>query len=339
MPQDRLSKLYARRIDPTVAKAGLLHEVYHRLHATDSVRYVVGAMQPIDPEYTATTYAEANRVSNQLSNRLATGCDYEFQGSVTNDTHIRAKSDIDLLALIQRFYTLEHPQIPTYPYQGDPIQDLTQLRNEIIAALTAAFPEATVRKDGTKSIPVEGGSLRRRVDVVPANWYDTNHYANTGLKTYRGVQILDTSTLSRTINTPFVHNARIEQKDAATGGGLRKAARLMKSLKYDRETIDLTSYDIVSLAYNIPPEQLYVPQGAELTLLASCVSYCEYLNQDHVARSALRVPDGHRAIFCEGHATVQGFSQLTLELQSLASDVLQENARSFRKLAEARVAY
>lgn len=106
----RLDKLRARRIEEPIvfdAAARLPNEVYTRIAQTDSVKYVVGAMQPIDPRYTKNTYAAAERVWNQLDSHLTIGCDREYQGSVTNDTHIKAKSDIDVLLLIQHFVTLE----------------------------------------------------------------------------------------------------------------------------------------------------------------------------------------------------------------------------------------
>lgn len=175
----RLDRLAARRTDPTVTNARLLNEVYKRVDQSDSVRYVVGAMQPIDPAYTENTFAQAERVCNQLGNRLTIECESEYQGSVTNDTHIKAQSDIDVLMLIDKFFTVEPPQKPQNPYKGDPIQDMLDLRAEIIEALEQAFPEATVDYSGGKSVSIEGGSLRRKVDVVPANWYNTNQYAET----------------------------------------------------------------------------------------------------------------------------------------------------------------
>jgi len=296
-------------------------------------------MQPIDPEYTKNTYIQAERVSNQLSNRLVEPCDYKYQGSVTNDTHIKARSDIDLLILIQKFFTLEQPQSPSHPYSGDPLQDLVDLRADAEKSLAAAFPKADVDCTGSKSITIEGGSLSRTVDVVPSNWYDTNKYAETKIEMYRGVMILDASVPTRLANTPFLHNAWIDHKDNNTNGGLRKAARLMKSLKYDSESIELSSYDIVSIAFNMPNSSLEHERGMELLLLASCLNYCRQLQSDFQLRSGLDVPDGHRRIFCEGHATELGLNQLVDELETLSNDVLHENQRSFRKLAEARVEY
>lgn len=335
----RLDNLNARRIDSSVENAKLLNESYRSIAQSDSVKYVIGAMQPIDPEYTKNTYAQAERVSNQLSNRLRETCEYKYQGSVTNDTHIKAKSDIDLLVIIGKFFSLEPPQTPKSPYAGNPLQDLLDLRSDAESSLAAAFSQANLDCSGSKSITIKGGSLTRTVDVVPSNWYETNKYAETKKEIYRGVQILDTSVPARLANTPFLHNAWIEHKDNQTGGGLRKAARLMKSLKYDSESIDLSSYDIVSLAFNMQDSSLSYPRGSELLLLSSCLDFCREVQLNDALRNSLKVPDGHRNIFADGHATENCLAQLVNELDALSSDVLRENQRSFRKLAEARVEY
>lgn len=335
----RLDRLNSRRTDSDVVQAKHLNEAYRNIAQSDSVKYVIGAMQPIDPEYTKNTYLQGERVRNQLENRLSEKCEFKYQGSVTNDTHIKAKSDIDLLVIIDKFFTLEKPQEPNSPYKGDPLQDLLDLRKESESSLIQAFPEANVDTSGSKSIAIEGGSLTRKIDVVPSNWYNTNKYAETGNEIYRGVQILDTSGPRRLANTPFLHNAWIDHKDNETNEGLRKACRLMKSLKYDTENIGLSSYDIVSIAFNMPNSYLNMPRGSELGLLSSCLDYCRILQSDSVLRESIDVPDGHRKIFAPGHATTAGLDQLTKELDALANDVLRENQRSFRKLAEARVEY
>ncbi len=335
----RLDNLNLRRYDPDVVEAKLLNESYRNIAQSDSVKYVIGAMQPIDSEYTRNTYKQAERVRSQLESRLTEKCEYKYQGSVTNDTHIRAKSDIDLLVIIDKFFTLEQPQTPKSPYKGNPTQDLLGLRKESEDSLESAFPKATIDKKGSKSISIEGGSLTRKVDVVPSNWYHTNKYAETGNEIYKGVEILDKSVPCRLANTPFLHNAWIEHKDGITSGGLRKACRLMKSLKYDSENVDLSSYDIVSIAFNMYDHKLNLPRGSELGILAACLDYCHDLQANPVLRNSIDVPDGHRKVFSEGHATLAGLNQLTAELESLSDDVLRENYRSFKKLAEARVEY
>lgn len=336
---NRLEKLSNRRLDPEVSSAKLLNEVYRHIEQSESVKYVVGAMQPIDPDYTANTYAEGDRVRDQLDNNLDESCDFHYQGSVTNDTHIKARSDIDLLVIIGKFYTLQKPQVPTHPYKGNPVNDMVGLRANAIGVLQKQFPKVTIDTSGSKSITLEGGSLRRKIDVVPANWYFTNKYAENQNDIYKGVQIFDANTGERIPNTPFLHNALIDLNDKKTRGGIRKAARLMKSLKYDTEEIELSSYDLVSVAYNLPSEWADGTDGLELNILDSCLRFCEYIVTNEEFRNELEVPDGHRKIFAPGHATLDGMGELVYALQELAKDVLQENVRSFTKLAEARIDY
>lgn len=335
----RLEKLGARRIDPSLFTAKLLNESWRSIQQSESVRYVIGAMQPIDPDYTSNTFLQGERVKNQLEKALNPACEYKYQGSTTNDTHIKAASDIDLLVITGKYHGLEPPQVPVNPYKGDPIQDLTTLRSDAEKLLRSAFHAATIDATGSKSISLVGGSLTRKVDVVPANWHNTVKFAETGHDFYRGVEIFDSHAKRRIANTPFLHNQWIEYQDGQTQGGLRKAARLLKSLKYDSESIDLSSYDLVSIAFNIPAASINVPKGNELQILNACHEYVTALSQDQSLRESINVPDGHRKVFAAGYATAKGLEQLKSELDKLSMDVLRENQRSFRKLAEARVAY
>lgn len=336
---NRLNKLSDRRTDPLINSAKLINEVYRSLEQSDAVKYTLGAIQPIDPEYTRATYAEGDRVLNQLEKQLVDKCEYRYQGSVTNDTHIKARSDIDLLTITGKYITLEAPQTPTSPYKGDCIQDLTDLRNNEIDILNRTFPEAQVDVSSSKAISIEGGSLRRKIDVVPSNWFDTNKYAETKDETFRGVQIFDTHTNERIKNTPFLHNHFVDQRDKAVNGNLRKVARLMKSLKYDTDAVDLSSYDIVGIAYNMGDDLLGFGFGHDLALLESSCQYCERLLNDAYLRESLIVPDGHRKVFVIGHATKEALMQMTQQLFTLRDDVISENSRSFQKLQDARVVF
>ena len=337
--QSRLEKMSNRRVDPEITSAKQLNEVYKRLEQSESVKYVIGSMQSIDPEYTRNTFSEGDRVKNQLDEHLTDRCKFRYQGSVTNDTHIKARSDIDLLVILERYHGLEKPQVPKNPYKGNPIEDMSGLRADVINVLQAQFPAVTVDSSGSKSVTLEGGSLRRKIDVVPANWFNTNKYAQNSDEVYRGVEVFDANTHERIPNTPFLHNAIIDAEDQKTNGGIRKAARLMKSLKYDTESINLSSYDIVSIAYQIPTDWVDGTPGHELQVLDSCLRYCEHLVADDEYRNKLKVPDAHRRIFADGHATPEDLVELVHALRGLTNDVLLENARSFKKLADARIEY
>lgn len=343
MATNRIGKLRSRRTDPLI-KTAEMREVYDRISEDESVKYAIGAMQPIDKEYTKNTYEEGDRVKAQLDKSLNTQgaavVEFEYQGSVTNNTHIKAHSDIDLLALHAHFYTIQPPGKPTILYQGDVLTDLKNLRTSCTQVLKSAYPRVTVNDAPGKAISLEGGSLRRKIDVVISNWWDTVEYQTSGLAFQRGVHVFDSKDNIRVENRPFLHNAKIDEKDRLLDGNVRKVARLLKSLKYDADTkVDMSSYDITSIAYRMPEDLMRPAQGAELLLVENARCFLRLLLDDSARRTSLKVPNEMRPIFCSEGASVEGLNQLYKETQELVDDISKGLSRSFRKLAEARVSY
>jgi hypothetical protein len=340
MANNRLERLARRRVDPVIPITKF-REVYERLAEDSAVKYAIGAMQPIDAAYTKRTYEEGDRVQSQLQNGLENypfGADFKYQGSVTSDTHIKAHSDIDLLSIHKAFVMVQKPLEPTRPYQGNPTQDLVNLRSASITILRVAFPQATVDGDGGKAVTISGGSLLRDVDVVIANWLDTLEYRNAGDEDFRSVEIWDNVNQTTIENKPFLHNKRIGQRDDLLNGNLRKVIRLLKSLKYDAETpVRMSSFDIASVAYRMPDNMLAVPAGYDLKLAQNARDFLRYLIENAEIRNSLKVPNELRLIFANGHATLDGLRELYNEINELMSDIEQGLARSFRKLAEARI--
>ena len=332
----RLDKLEARRIDPSI-RTRMAKEVYRTIRDSDSIRYAIGAMQAIDPEYTANTFREGDRVKNQLATHLSETCDFEYQGSTTNDTHVKAKSDIDLLVLLTRWWWAD---TVVNPYKGDVKADMRDLRSDTEEVIADAFPAVTLDNSRPKSIRLAGGSLSRRVDVVPATWYNMPTYLRTGEKAYRGVKIFNRDSGEFISNRPFLFNRRVDEKDRGTLGGMRKATRLMKSLMYDSDRLDMTSFNITSIAYNIPNHMLAFEAPQELRILEACREYCGELQSDPSLRNRIQVPDESRPVFGDdAGATVTQLDELISELAELIVDIFSESARSFKKLAEARVEY
>jgi hypothetical protein len=342
MPTNRLGRLEARRIDPMTASSQD-NEVYKRMAELEAVKYAVGAMQPIDPAYTRNTYAEGDRVCKHLTAGFPeTGINavFRYQGSVTSDTHIRAHSDVDLLTIHTAFFSLEPPLQPLYRYAGDPTSDLTEMRRATVRILRAAFPSVTVDDTKGKAVALSGGSLKRKIDVVAANWFDTVEYNASKTDHLRGIMILDAVKQERITNKPFLHNYRLELRDQQVRGALRKAIRLLKSLKYDADNQpEISSYDIASIVYRMPDHLLAVEKGQELLLVQNCETYLRYLMENAWERGRLAVPNDMRMIFCEGGASEVGLRALHREVVGLLRDITEGLTRSFRKLEKARVHY
>lgn len=249
---------------------------YQFLQVSSVVKYIIGAMLPVSENYTRQIISCRDRVENvlkQMNENIyrSAPLEFKYQGSVSNNTHIRHNSDVDLLAITGNFITLEHPQIPQNPYEGNPVDDLRLLRQNCVNQIQKVMPNVKVDDSGSKSIALTEGSLVVKVDVVPANWFESNKYAETKNSIYKGVQVYNKKQNERILNYPFWFNYLLKQKDASTGGVFKRAVRLLKSIKADMERIEdqeisFSSYGISSLLYSVPNLKYQIGESP-LTLL------------------------------------------------------------------------
>ena len=299
----RVEGLKRRRFDPTtrqtlIADARLAKSL--GFSSTEDARsYIRESSSAVDEQYTKKTIDEATRVNATLFNGLnQVGLKAEFrhQGSVTNNTHIRVHSDIDLLVLDSRFVVNEQTPPSAVRYSGNAENDLLQLRRECYRILDEKYSAADVDASGTKSLSISGGSLRRRVDVVPACWFNTQNYVSSRDETHRGVQVLDIEKMQRVTNFPFLHNRAIDIRDIRTNGRLRATIRLVKSIKADSDTVPkVSSYDIAAICWNIPEARL----GAGIEhVLTGFLEVCVTLLGNEGEK--LMVPNGTRTILGGG---------------------------------------
>lgn len=315
---DRFDRLRSRRT-PTEKLAEARLKSFSVASSERDFDYLMEAMQPIDAEFTENTFKEGIRVREQLSRNLPArySAEFDFQGSVTNDTHIRIHSDIDLLALNGCFVSLDPGAANASPYRGDTMQELLAMRSDATRILNAHFPAVNIDASPGKSISMEGGSLSRKIDVVIGNWWDTDLWKQYNVKVVRGVRILDTKVPELVRNKPFLHNFQIDYKDKKTGG-LRKVIRLLKTLKYDADPeLELSSYDIAAIAWNMSETALTVQPNDYLQLAINARDELRrFINNDQL-RNALQVPNRTRALFGPNGATLENLRMLHAELEGL----------------------
>ena len=195
MPRsDRFQRLLERRTTLEKLAEARSTSFAAKAASTENYDYIVKSMQPIAHDYTQTTFDEGERVRSQLANGLDSrfSTTFDYQGSVTSDTHIRTYSDIDLLVMDGRFTSIDSGAPNPSPYQGSAIVDLTELRTASASVLKQRFPKVKVDDKPGKSIALSGGSLDRKIDVVVGNWWDTQAYEETQYKPNRGIAIIDT---------------------------------------------------------------------------------------------------------------------------------------------------
>ncbi len=69
-------------------------------------KYILGAMKPVEAKYTKRLIEQGDRVESQLAGRLDveySNLEFRRQGSVSNNTHIKYYSDVDVLVVIDKF--------------------------------------------------------------------------------------------------------------------------------------------------------------------------------------------------------------------------------------------
>ena len=307
----------------------------HRVKDKPNTTFALGAMQEVDPTYTRISIETAERVSNQLSKRTSGNLEFELQGSVPLNVHIRGVSDVDLLAIEADFHTYDARGYMSTsgqyrsPTSRTSVGVLTARRGEISKALRDAFPAATIDTSGSKAIKLQGGSLARPVDVVPSHWHDTISYQASGQKHDRAVTILDSHKNTTIENWPFLHIKKVRERCETTNGGLRKSIRLCKNIKADLEAegkaVTISSFDIASIMYHANMHSLSVGAYYELAILAETQRYLDYLWNNKEEARRLIVPDGSRFIF-NTEDKFNGLMHLSVAMDSLLREVAKEQS-------------
>lgn len=341
---DRLGRI-ATASQSAVLQKSLLDENYEkRAPAQPFTRYVLGAMQEVGPDYTRDSIDTAERVGKQLKRQLEAigwSVEFELQGSVPLNVHIRGVSDVDLLNLESSFlsyYTAgvraQNGFYSSVAPSETSVQRLQRLRKECEKILIATYPAVDVDTSGGKAICLSGGSLSRPVDVVPSHWNDTIAYQASLLKRDRGVTILNNKVPETIDNLPFLHIGRVHDRDQnEAGGGLKKAIRLCKNVKNDAmedgKTVNLPSFDLAGIMYHASQAALRTGVFYELAILAETQRFLDHLWQNKEYARTLLVPDESRRIF-DTEAKFDGLLTLSAEMDELAQQVAKEQNKILR---------
>lgn len=341
---DRLSRLTEDSRSEILAKAYTVEE-YEKRATKPHTRYALGAMEEVGPSYTAISLDTAERVGKQLQTKLTIPVAFRIQGSVRLNVHIRAVSDVDLLTLDSRLVSYDSSGCLSHTYTTTHLRTLSalqELRKEEERILRAAYPAATVDCSGGKAISLSGGSLPRQVDVVPSVWSDNCEYQKTQQEHDRGVFILNKNIPETIENLPFLHIKRVHDRDGTALGGLKKAIRLVKSVKNDSDNgsaADLSSFDIAALLYHADTSALSMSAFFDLAALAEAQRFFDWCHNNKERAAALTTPDGTRKVLNTAQK-LAAMSVISVELDDLAREVAKEQAPAlagtFPSLQQAR---
>jgi len=234
-------------------------------------------MSPVDPKSTRVSVEEGERVADSLISSLKTrgiNATKRLQGSVALDIHIKGHSDVDMLIILTDTILIQPPvKSGNYVDATDSrpmVEIVSELRSESENKLQSRYPQVTVDCTGDKSIAMEGGSLKRKVDIVPGCWHDNHQYQVSKMESDRGIRIYHKTDHQLLGNLPFKHIKKVEDRDAMYSGNVKRVARLLKNMIADmpeyKKTVakKLSSYDIAAIAYNTPCVRLVVASNFQL---------------------------------------------------------------------------
>lgn len=329
----RLEKLKKRRLDENLEKA-ILSRSFSDITIGESVKYALEAMSEIDRAYTNNTYLASENIQGNLISGLKKSnltVEFRHQGSIQTNTHIKVHSDIDILVFTDKYISLDPPLTPAFPYQGDPLADLKELRQKCFEILNSTYNQVDNTKP--KSIQVFPTKPKRKVDVVVCSWLDTPDYERTQAEIYRGVRVYNKEEHSRSKDYPFLHIARVNEKDNYVGGGLRKLVRLLKTLKADADyEINLSSFEITSCIYSMENQALTKPTHQQQLLLKEASSHLAKLIDNKSYRESLMSPNGKEVVFGSSESKLVELKKLKLELDELIQDINEELANQYKRI-------
>lgn len=297
----KLNNLNQRRYDE-LTNSFTLSEVATRSTLNETEKYLVGSMEEVSTKQTEIVTRTGERVRGQLEEHLSgegLSPGFDYQGSVTNNTHIKIYSDIDLIVATSKFFTAKNGSDAHIPnFTGSTLDVIQDLRAKSKTGLKERFPAAKV-EDKSKSLCINGGSLQRPVDVVPCSWIKSKEFENTGSKFHLGIRVQDVYTGQWIENIPFMHNAMLDYKDKQTDGNCKRGIRLLKSLKEDADIqIDVSSYDICGLVYNCEDQKLKTHSyETQFQFLFRLLQFLRDLEKNAFSRSSLMVPNQTRLLF------------------------------------------
>jgi hypothetical protein len=311
-------------------------EDYETLKEPVGVKYAIGAMAPVDDKSTDVSKREGNRVADNLIpslNSRGESVTKRLQGSVALDIHIKGHSDVDMLIIVTNPVNIELPQINQNGYlpASDPrslIDIAKDVRHKSELILPNNFPAANVDCSGDKCITLSGGSLARKVDIVPAIWFDSTKYQRSGLEHDRGIKIYHKKNHEFILNYPFTHIKCVNDKDDLYSGNLKCVIRLMKNMiadmpNYKRIVVKrLSSYDLAAIGYHMN-QDLQLPPYMRLGLVEKTRSHLSLLLAVKEYRELLYVPDGSRKIFDAAEKT-EALEILAKEVEDLAVSIFKE---------------
>lgn len=317
-----LENLLARRYDETL-RMPIVSDAFKDQDYADSIKYALESMEEIDSSYSHKTFHLAKQVQKRIEQEFykrKIPIAIRYQGSIQTETHIFLYSGIELLIL------------PYINSNTPPWKAISQTASELMDVLTGG-DFAEVNFDSKHKISLIMQQPKCQVTVIPALWINNAKYQETRREIDRGICEYNLENKTRRKYLPFLNIARINSKDDRIHGGLKRAARLLRSLQVDaKDPIALNNYEICSMLYAIPDEGLLYDPQKGLNLLPAISSQLKKIATNKSYREQLVSPSEKELVFGQSSMKLQGVQKLHKELEDLISDIKAELKKTNKKL-------
>lgn len=195
--------------------------------------------------------------------------DIYLQGSYRNRTHIRADSDVDVVAELSSTFSYDVDQlVPAQKalfetvYPGAATYRFDDFKADVARALKHRFGEANVDDTGNKCLKVAGSSSRSPADVLAClehrKYTSFTGYTEAEQPYIPGIRFYTRRERMRIINWPKVHYSFGAEKNDETDEKFKHLVRIFKHLRrllVESDIIPETrapSYFLECLLYNVP---------------------------------------------------------------------------------------
>lgn len=313
-----------------------------------AAKFVKLAMSAVDDSYTLRSKQAGNNARDWLKAQQ-NNVDYAFQGSVMTNTHIKGYSDIDLLTICNKFYGSEIGKVREilnnsnsytwqenqklqdfersfYRYEGSCIQDLRDLRKENEEILSRHYVICDTSK--AKAIRIKNQNLNIDVDIVTASKHKSIQYILHDYdEEYLGIRIYDKDKdCQLDVDYPFHRIKLINTRGIETGDRFKKMIRFLKNLRSQSSmNIDLTSFEINSLCYDIPTWKYDSVHYLQLVNVVYDKMYHVCNNPSEA--DSLKSVDGTEYVFKDKPNKVNQLKLLTKEVKNVLDDLLSTNSK------------
>ncbi|MBK5344639.1 hypothetical protein JFU48_25040 [Pseudomonas sp. TH49] len=305
---------------------GRIREDYELLGEPAGIKYLLGAMKPIDPVYTQKSIEQGEFVGGmivQTLEELGQRVGFLLHGPLACDVHIKklACSDVVLIGKLSS----QQQRYEKEPY--DLMAFSTAFRLILEKVLRGMFFSQSLTFNEEGGAHFRDGKAARSTLIVPAVCYEEYSYSS---KFGASVSLYDKNVSHLVFCNPQKLLKLIEARDALYFGNLRRVIRLLFNVVADMPIYKKTRLaclfrcELISIAYSMSVELDTFP-GNSPGLLERVRAHLQFICDSDKFRESVVCLDGGRKIF-SAHEKIVALEMLRAEFRDLSSAIYQEIA-------------